>query len=109
MAGEPDDVDTMVEPVVPSRRRWLAEALALAGDTPSYSSRPTSRTPLPLADASADRVLCHDVLECLPDPDALVAEAARILRPGGRLVLAHTDYDTVVFTSESRSLGAAAW
>jgi hypothetical protein len=27
MAGEPDDVDTMVEPVVPSRHRWLAGLL----------------------------------------------------------------------------------
>ena len=49
-------------------------------------------------------MLCHDVLECLPDPDALVAEAARILRPGGRLVLAHTDYDTLVFTSDDLGL-----
>ena len=33
MAGEPDDVDTMVEPVVPSRHRWLAGLLAaLPGD-----------------------------------------------------------------------------
>ena len=30
MAGEPDDVDAMVEPVVPSRHRWLAELLAAA-------------------------------------------------------------------------------
>ena len=44
------------------------------------------------------------MLECLPDPDALVAEAARILRPGGRLVLAHTDYDTLVFTSDDLGL-----
>jgi hypothetical protein len=27
MAGEPDDVDTMVEPVVPGRHRWLAGLL----------------------------------------------------------------------------------
>jgi predicted RNA methylase len=33
MAGEPDDVDTMVEPVVPSRHGWLAGLLAaLPGD-----------------------------------------------------------------------------
>ena len=148
MAGEPDDVDTMVEPVVPSRHRWLAgllaalpgdrvvdlgcgtgstlaqvdaglalgldvssaalaraaEALALAGDTLFVLVQADLKDPLPLADASADRVLCHDVLECLPDPDALVAEAARILRPGGRLVLAHTDYDTLVFTSDDLGL-----
>jgi ubiquinone/menaquinone biosynthesis C-methylase UbiE len=27
MAGEPDDVDAMVEPVVPSRHRWVAGLL----------------------------------------------------------------------------------
>jgi len=37
MAGEPDDVDAMIEPVVPSRHRWLAgldlSAAALAMTT----------------------------------------------------------------------------
>jgi hypothetical protein len=28
MAGEPDDLDAMIEPVVPSRHRWLAGLLA---------------------------------------------------------------------------------
>jgi SAM-dependent methyltransferase len=148
MAGEPDDVDAMVEPVVPSRHRWLAGLLAAApgdrvvdlgcgtGSTLAQvaagpvvgldvSSAALARAadalapvhgtqvllvqadlkdPLPIADASADRVLCHDVLECLPDTDAFVAEAARILRPDGRLILAHTDYDTLVFTSRDLQL-----
>jgi SAM-dependent methyltransferase len=55
---------------------------------------------LPLADGAFDRVLCHNVLEVLPDPDALAAEAIRVLRPGGRLVLAHSDFDTLIFASE---------
>jgi SAM-dependent methyltransferase len=49
-------------------------------------------------------VLCHNVLEVLPDPDALVAEAIRVLRPGGRLVLAHSDFDTLIFASEDLEL-----
>jgi SAM-dependent methyltransferase len=53
--------------------------------------------PLPLADASMDVVFSHDVLELLPDPDALLEEAHRVLRPGGRLVLGHADFDTAVF------------
>jgi len=59
---------------------------------------------VPLADASVDRALCHNVLECLPDPDALVAEAYRVVRPGGHLVLSHSDFDTLVFASEDLEL-----
>jgi SAM-dependent methyltransferase len=60
--------------------------------------------PIPLAAASVDRALCHNVLECLADPAALVAEVHRILRPGGRLVLSHSDFDTLVFASEDLEL-----
>ena len=62
------------------------------------------KDPLPLATASVDRALCHNVLEVLPDHDALVAEAVRVLRPGGRLVLAHSDFDTLIFASEDLEL-----
>jgi SAM-dependent methyltransferase len=40
---------------------------------------------LPLASASADAVVFFDVLEHVADADAVLAEAARVLRPGGRL------------------------
>ena len=53
--------------------------------------------PLPLADGSVDVVLCHDVLELLPDADELLREVCRVLRPSGRLVLGHADFDTAVF------------
>jgi SAM-dependent methyltransferase len=60
--------------------------------------------PVPLVDASLDGAVCHNVLECLAEPAALLEEAARVLRPGGRLVLSHTDYDTLVFASEDQAL-----
>ena len=41
-----------------------------------------------LPDGEADRVVIHQVLHYLADPAAAVAEAARLLRPGGRLVVA---------------------
>lgn len=43
--------------------------------------------PLPLADASVDVVCLLDVIEHLPDPADALAEAARVLRPQGRLVV----------------------
>jgi 2-polyprenyl-6-hydroxyphenyl methylase/3-demethylubiquinone-9 3-methyltransferase len=48
---------------------------------------------LPFADAVADVVVAGEVLEHVPDPPALVAEACRVLRPGGLLVL-----DTIAAT-----------
>ncbi len=42
---------------------------------------------LPFADASFDSVLCNEVLEHVTDPARLFAEAARVLKPGGTLVL----------------------
>lgn len=41
---------------------------------------------LPMADASADLVISHHVLINVPDARAVVAEMARVVRPGGRVV-----------------------
>jgi len=45
-------------------------------------------SPWPLADGCADGVLCTQVLEFVDDPDGLLAEITRALRPGGHLLLA---------------------
>jgi SAM-dependent methyltransferase len=42
---------------------------------------------LPVADGSADVVLCTQVLEHAQDANALLAEIARVLKPDGRLLL----------------------
>jgi 2-polyprenyl-6-hydroxyphenyl methylase/3-demethylubiquinone-9 3-methyltransferase len=41
---------------------------------------------LPFADGSFDSVVCSEVLEHVEDPDAVIAEASRVLRPGGVFV-----------------------
>lgn len=43
---------------------------------------------LPLADHSADAAVLHQVLHYADDPAAAIGEAARVLRPGGRLMIA---------------------
>lgn len=42
---------------------------------------------IPVPDASFDVVLCTEVLEHVPSPERALAEMARILRPGGELIL----------------------
>lgn len=43
---------------------------------------------LPLEDAVADTVIIHQVLHYLPAPEGAIAEAARLLDDGGRLLIA---------------------
>ena len=50
----------------------------------------------PFRPASADVVLCRHVLWALPDRDAVLATWARLLRPGGRLVLVEGSWGTGV-------------
>lgn len=41
---------------------------------------------VPIAASSVDTVLCTEVLEHVPDPDAVVREIARVLKPGGIVI-----------------------
>jgi len=54
---------------------------------------------LPLPDASFDGCRAERTLQHLDDPAAAVAEMARIVRPGGRLVVAEPDWGTLVVDS----------
>jgi SAM-dependent methyltransferase len=60
--------------------------------------------PLPFAASSLDRVISLNVAEHLADPAAHLLECHRVLRPGGLLVLAHSDWDTVLFASDDDTL-----
>ncbi|WP_221358946.1 class I SAM-dependent methyltransferase [Streptomyces beigongshangae] len=75
-----------------------ATALALDADDGlgiTYLTAPAEELGLP--DGSFDLVYCADTLEITEQPDVVLAQAARVLRPGGVFV-----YDTVNRTPVSR-------
>jgi arsenite methyltransferase len=91
-------------------------ALARARDLPAgsapveYLSAEVERLPYP--DNTFDLAVSTQVLEYVPDVKAALAEAYRVLRPGGRLLLLDTDWDSIVW--HSRDAGRmrrvlAAW
>src|SRR5205085_7900193 len=48
-------------------------------------------TRLPYADAAFDAIVCGWVLEHLPDPAPGIRELARVLQPGGKMLLLTTE------------------
>src|SRR6185295_10122676 len=53
------------------------------------------------SDAWFDVVACTQVAEYVPDVNRVLCEAFRVLRPGGRAVFVATDWDALVWHSES--------
>jgi arsenite methyltransferase len=62
---------------------------------------------LPLPDVSADVVISNGVINLAPDKASVFAEAARVLRPGGRLALA--DIVTTAQLPVSVTCDASLW
>jgi class 3 adenylate cyclase/ubiquinone/menaquinone biosynthesis C-methylase UbiE len=69
-------------------------------------------TALEFADATFDGARCDRVFQYLLEPERAVHELARVIRPGGCVVIADTDWDTAVLDSPDEELTArinAAW
>jgi ubiquinone/menaquinone biosynthesis C-methylase UbiE len=71
----------------PEMLRLARGKLAAAGNQQAELQQADMRT-LPFPDFSFDTVTMHHVLHFADNPDAVVAEAARVVAPGGRLILA---------------------
>lgn len=93
--------------------RILAEALGPDGEAigvdpnPGMRAEAQRRAPrarfvdgnaysLPFPDGSLDAITCERVFQHLDQPERATAEIARVLRPGGRVVVTDTDWATAI-------------
>lgn len=73
-----------ISPAAIAYARSLAEHKGVA-ERASFQTGDIAR--LPFADESLDLLIASEVVEHLPEPEAVLRELARVLRPGGRIVL----------------------
>ncbi|MGK9171373.1 methyltransferase domain-containing protein [Inquilinus limosus] len=59
------------------------------------------------ADAAFDVVVMHTLISHVAEPATVLAEARRLLRPGGRLVVFDGDYASTTFATDAPDGGAA--
>lgn len=81
--------DRWIEPHLPASAHYIALDYPATGRD-LYGGHPhvfADARSLPFADASMDGVLCLEVLEHVSDPAWVVAESARVAKPGGSVWL----------------------
>ncbi|MGA5194048.1 methyltransferase domain-containing protein [Streptomyces exfoliatus] len=86
-------VDPSERMIAIARNRWPEADFRLAG---AYE--------LPLPDASVDGYRADKVFHELGEPQRALAEARRVLTPGGRIVLFGQDWDTFIIDSDDPAL-----
>jgi arsenite methyltransferase len=76
-------------------------AIARHSETPVDYGRGDALA-LPFADEQFDVAVSTQVYEYVEDIEGALAEARRVLRPGGRLLVLDTDWDSIVWHSSDR-------
>ncbi|TAK24140.1 MAG: methyltransferase domain-containing protein [Chloroflexota bacterium] len=83
-------------------------AIGRAAGGPVFRAVAADASNLPFRDASFTAAFSVDVLEAVPDRERPLREMRRVVRPDGRVVVAHDDYESQVYTSDDRDLGRRA-
>lgn len=81
----------------------LALARRRCEEQPQVELRVGEATALPFDDASFDAVVSTQVYEYVADMEKALAEVRRVLRPGGRVLILDTDWDSIVWRTSDRA------
>ena len=93
---------------IDSNARRLARAELLLAGTPNTTLRHGDMAALPFDDREFDTVILDDVLGSAKDPQAVLIEAIRLLKSGGRLLLLQSIGDATIGEWRDRLAGWAS-
>lgn len=101
--GPGTDLSALARTVGPSgrvigidcNREMVEQAGRRVSELPMVDVQPGDLHTLPFADGSVDRARTDRVLQHVAYPTQALAEARRVLRPGGRLVMGEPDWDAL--------------
>ena len=100
VVGSAEESTGQVTGIEPNARlRALAAARAEADGVFNVSFVDGLAGALPIDDSSIDLVWCERVLQHVADPQAAVDDMARVLRPGGRVVILDSDHGTRIVSA----------
>lgn len=71
----------------------------------AYQAIVSDCSPIPLADATGDIVICTEVLEHVPDPVLFLKEVIRVAKPGARLLITVPDARSETFVAATAPPG----
>ena len=103
---------------VGSGKRWkyYPDSLTLNRDESAEADILGDAEDLQVEDASIDSLVCLEVMEHTPNPEVLLAEAYRVLKPGGKMLLTipfvfeiHDTQDYYRFTRQGLELKLKDW
>ena len=81
----------------------VAMSRARCAEQPWTDLRVADATELPFPDEAFDAVVSTQVYEYVPDMALALEEVFRVLRPGGRVQILDTDWDSVVWNTRDRA------
>jgi ubiquinone/menaquinone biosynthesis C-methylase UbiE len=102
--GERASADTRLVGLDRSRERVEAAAQEMGSDLRYSFAVADISHGLPCDSDAFDIVFSNNVLECIPDKDALLREVHRVLRPQGQVVFAHFDFDAQLIDGADKAL-----
>ena len=98
--------------ISPDMNSIASKRIAAAGLGERVEILEGDATALPFVDAVFEAAVSTQVIEYLAEPDAALSQLVRVLRPGGRLVIVDTDWDSLVWAATDRRRAAriaAVW